>query len=40
MMRHSITPREVLRQTGWLLFAGSTDARRAAVRDPIGGDRT
>lgn len=42
MMRHLFSIRAMLRQTGWLPFAGSMDARGGVgtVRDSTGGDRT
>jgi hypothetical protein len=40
MKRHTYVIRALLRQTGWLPFAGATDARAGALRHSIGGDRT
>lgn len=39
-MRHSYCIRATLRQTGWLPFVGSMDARDGTVRNSTGKDLT
>ena len=40
MMRHTYSIRAMLRQTGWLPFAGSVTARTGVVEDWLCSDRT